>query len=186
MRAIPGLLGALALALTASSGAAQVSTPLTELAPPSDSAYVFQALAEGVQIYDCRARADAPTTFEWAFRAPEAVLLNERGERIGHHYAGPTWEGNDGSKVVGQVRTQVDAPGGGAIPWLLLQARTNEGSGIFGAVTFIQRIDTVGGRAPSTPCTAAENGQERRVEYTATYSYYIGGYVAGAESMPPR
>jgi hypothetical protein len=53
--------------------------------------------------------------FEWVFRAPDAELLNSRGEQIGRHFAGPTWEGNDGSQVVGVVRATANSPNPDAI-----------------------------------------------------------------------
>jgi hypothetical protein len=42
--------------------------------------------------------------------------MNGQGKRIGGHYAGPTWEANDGSKVVGEVLQRADAPRPGAVP----------------------------------------------------------------------
>ena len=57
-----------------------------------------------MQIYTCRARADAAYAYEWGIVAPEAILLNARGDQVDRHYAGPSWEGNDGSKVMDTVR----------------------------------------------------------------------------------
>ena len=58
------------------------------------------------------------------------------------------------------------------IPWLLLRANSTEGPGVFQGVTFIQRLNTVGGTAPTTNCDAAHVGQEARVSYTAEYWFY--------------
>ena len=44
------------------------------------------------------------------------------------------------------------------------------GAGVLSPVTHIQRINTVGGKAPTTP--GARDGQEARVYYTATYVFY--------------
>ena len=38
-----------------------------------------------------------------------------------------------------------------AIPWLLLQKVSTEGPGIFDRVTYIQRVNTSGGLAPTDP-----------------------------------
>lgn len=50
--------------------------------------------AKGVQIYECRAKANTAAgqsgAFEWAFVGPEAVLYNTSGSQIGRHYGGPT------------------------------------------------------------------------------------------------
>jgi hypothetical protein len=129
--------------------------------------------ATGFQIYDCAASKSNPSRFEWAFRAPEAELFDTKGRTIGKHYAGPTWEANDGSKVVGEVKGRDDGPDANAIPWLLLVAKSASGSGDFGRVQSIQRINTVGGKAPAGGCSASEAGREVRVPYKATYYLYV-------------
>jgi len=57
-----------------------------------------------------------------------------------------------------------------AIPWLRLDAKNPEGPGIFADTTFIQRVNTTGGKAPSTD--GAFVGQVARVPYTADYFFY--------------
>ena len=148
-----------------------------DLGAPSGHVLFTQSEARGVQIYACQAKADTPGVFEWAFRAPEAELLNSRGERIGKHFAGPTWEGNDGSQVVGMVRATANSPSPDAIPWLLLQARSNQGAGVFSTVSYVQRLNTTGGQAPADGCDDAHVGQEVRVDYTATYAFYYPGAI---------
>ena len=61
--------------------------------------------ADGVQIYECRKAADASFP-AWVFVAPDAKLVDAGGMPMGHHYAGPTWEAPDGSKVVGVVKAK--------------------------------------------------------------------------------
>jgi hypothetical protein len=153
------------------AGAQPADAIPSSLAIPAGHFMAFQLAAPGVQIYVCQARADNPAAFEWAFRAPEADLLNARGELVGRHYAGPTWEGIDGSNVVAAARANADSPDATAIPWLLLQAQSNAGSGLFSTVTYIQRLDTTGGRAPADGCSGTSAGQELRVPYTATYAF---------------
>jgi hypothetical protein len=109
--------------------------------------------------------------FEWTFRAPDASLMNLDGEPIGLHYAGPTWEGLDGSRVMAAARANADSPDPSAIPWLLLEAQSNAGTGLFSTVSYIQRLDTSGGRAPADGCGASTVGQEARVPYTAIYTF---------------
>ena len=67
---------------------------------PDGQLVLLKALGKGVQIYGCQANSKDPSKFEWALKAPEAVLLNSKGNRIGKHYAGPTWEASDGSKIL--------------------------------------------------------------------------------------
>ena len=128
--------------------------------------------AKGVQIYECRARKDA-ATFEWAFVAPDAELFDTRGHRIGHHGAGPTWEASDGSRVVGTLKARAEAPAAGSIPWLLLATKGTGADGSFSKVSSIQRVDTFGGVAPSSPCTAELAGKRERVNYAATYRLFV-------------
>src|SRR5215210_5447755 len=99
------------------------------LEPPADSVMLFALGARGVQIYVCEADPNDATAFVWTFKARQAELLNERGEVVGSHFAGPTWQGQDGSAVVGAVLERAAAPDAGAIPWLLLEAKDHQGSG---------------------------------------------------------
>lgn len=125
--------------------------------------------AKGVQIYECRAKANQAGAFEWAFVGPEAALYNISGTQIGKHYGGPTWEANDGSKLVGSVKGRADAPQAGNIPWLLLPTTASGAKGSFSEVTAIQRVNTVGGIAPASGCAAGNVGASARVPYTADY-----------------
>ena len=128
--------------------------------------------ATGVQIYECGAAKADPQRFEWVFKAPEADLFDLSGKKIGKHYAGPTWESNDGSKVVGEVRARDDGPTATAIPWLLLAAKSTSGNGVFSRTQSIQRLYTVGGKAPAAACGKAQLGKEARFPYKATYYFY--------------
>src|SRR5258708_20784372 len=127
----------------------------------------------GVQIYECSAGKTDPAKFEWAFKAPEADLFDLSGRKTGKHYAGPTWESNDGSKVVGEVKARDDGPDANAIPWLLLSAKTTSGAGVFGQTKSIQRLDTAGGKAPAEPSDRAQLGKQAPVAYAATQPFSI-------------
>ena len=59
-----------------------------------------------------------------------------------------------------------------AIPWLLLRATANTGPGVFGPVTSIQRLRTVGGSLPAIPCTQDNAKAVARVPYTALYRFH--------------
>ncbi len=112
--------------------------------------------ATGVQLYECGAIKTEPPRFEWVFKAPEAELFDLSGKKIGKHYAGPTWESNDGSKVTGEVKARDDGPAATAIPWLLLAAKSASGNGVFSRTQSIQRLYTVGGKAPAGGCSKAQ------------------------------
>jgi hypothetical protein len=146
-----------------------------KLMVPAGNKLALEVHASGVQIYTCQAKKDDATKFEWAFKGPEAKLTDLHGKEAGKHYGGPTWESKDGSKVVGKKEQQVDAPGASDIPWLLLSAKSHEGAGAMEKVSFIQRIDTKGGKAPAGGADAAHVGKEQRVSYEATYLFYVPG-----------
>jgi hypothetical protein len=142
------------------------------LTAPAGNVLLFELEARGDQIYTCEAKPDDATAYIWTFKAPEAELFNKRGELAGTHFAGPTWQGFDGSSVVGAVLERSDSPDTGAIPWLLLEAKDHAGSGAFSTITYVQRLDTVGGTAPAEGCDEAQEGKEVRVPYEATYAFY--------------
>jgi len=125
--------------------------------------------AKGVQIYACN-KNDAGA-YVWAFKGPEAELADAAGKNIGKHYGGPTWEGTDGGKVVAAAKASAPAPGGNAIPWLLLEVKSRDGAGQFTQAAAILRVNTVGGQAPTTGCDEAHAGASQRVPYTATYYF---------------
>jgi hypothetical protein len=143
-----------------------------KLRPGADESLAMIVPAKGVQIYECRAGKDQVGGYEWAFVAPEADLFDAGGNRIGRHYAGPHWESNDGSKVLGTVKERADAPAADAIPWLLLTAKSVGSEGSFGKVTSIQRVSTVGGVAPKAGCSQATVGTPARINYTADYYFF--------------
>src|SRR6266566_761712 len=154
----------LALLAFATCARAQDSQPPTLPSPLCDSLQVptgntltFHAYAIGVQIYQWNGTS-------WVFVAPSATLYADPGYhgQVGTHYAGPTWESNSGSKVVG-MRLEGCTPDASAIPWLKLGAHSSQRPGVFSHVTFIQRVNTIGGKAPGSPGTAV--GQIANMAY---------------------
>jgi hypothetical protein len=141
------------------------------LSVPSGHRLAQKVFASGVQTYVCTPKADQ-SGFEWTFKAPEATLEDESGALIGTHYAGPTWEARDGSKIVGEVKARLDSSDPDAIPWLPLAARSVGPSGAFAKTTFVQRLETVAGKAPKGGCSGNASNQEVRVAYNAVYYFY--------------
>ncbi|HEY0171454.1 MAG TPA: DUF3455 domain-containing protein [Pyrinomonadaceae bacterium] len=147
--------------------APNLPSPLCQsIEAPEGNKVAFHTYALGVQVYRWDGNA-------WVFVGPVANLYADAGFRgqVGAHYGGPTWESNSGSKVVARhVVNTGCTPGANAIPWLLLEAVSTDGPGIFNTATFIQRVNTTGGTVPTTPGTVV--GQETRVPYTAEYYFY--------------
>jgi hypothetical protein len=140
----------------------------TALAVPEGNRFAFLLDASGQQIYGCQATA---TGYGWVLIAPDADLFKPNGRLAGSHYAGPTWEALDGSTVVG-ARVAAYTADPTAIPWLLLSAASHAGHGKMSKVSFIQRLDTGGGLAPTTGCDVDHVGAQVSIEYTATYYFY--------------
>jgi hypothetical protein len=162
---------ALALLAFSMNARAQDSTPPVLPSPLCDSLQIpdgnsltFHAYAIGVQIYRWNGT-------NWVFVAPSATLYADPGYhgQVAIHYAGPTWQSISGSKVVG-MRLVACTPDMTAIPWLKLGALSSQGPGVFNGVSFIQRVNTVGGKAPSTAGTTV--GQMANVPYSAEYYFY--------------
>lgn len=145
--------------------APELPSPLCDsLQAPSDQKVSFRAYALGVQIYRWNGAS-------WDFVAPVATLYaddNYRG-KVATHFAGPTWQSNSGSNVVAGNAKRC-TPDTTAIPWLRLDAISTEGPGIFADTTFVQRVNTAGGLAPTTPGSVV--GAEAKVPYTAEYVFY--------------
>ena len=135
-----------------------------------DKLSIFRVVsATGAQVYTCTRNPAGATG--WVLRGPDAQLFDPQNKPVGKHYDGPTWEGLDGGKVVGVVKTSMPAPVDKAVPWLLLDAKSHEGSGTFTQAQAIVRMRTTGGAAPGDGCDEARAGQELRVPYTAIYVF---------------
>jgi len=138
------------------------------IAVPDGNKVHFHAYAIGAQIYTWNGTV-------WTFTGPDAVLFDADGKVVGTHfaYAGPTrpgWRSNSGSLVVGAAITNAPSATPNSVPQLLVDAVAVNRPGIFAATTYIQRINTVGGRAPSTDGTSI--GEVARQAYSAEYYFY--------------
>jgi hypothetical protein len=162
------------ISLACASKQVAIAPPQTpdNLKVPAGQVLRLKGIAKGVQIYQCKAKTGNTSQFEWTLKAPEADLFDNNGKKIIKHYGGPTWEALDGSKVIGTVKAKADAPTTSAIPWLLVQAKSKQGNGSLSKVTYIQRVETIGGKAPSQVCNQAHANTEARIDYAADYFFY--------------
>ena len=168
-RTITAVLLAVAAAFpVAASAGPQAPDVPADIAVTDGSKPYLIAHAVGVQIYRCDGTG-------WRFVAPLASLYDDRGHLVATHYAGPTWEARDGSRVVGRraAGVNVDAT---AIDWLKLSmasTTTGDDGDRLTHTTWIQRIATVGGIAPSAAdCNAATAGTTSEEPYTADYVFW--------------
>jgi len=140
-----------------------------QLQPPAGEQLLIQVHAKGDQVYICK---EGATEFSWGLKAPDAQLFDKDGKPFGKHFAGPTWQANDGSRVTGKAVANVPSPDPNSIPWLLVNVVSHDGTGILSGATSIQRLNTKGGKAPATGCDTTHAGQETRSPYTADYLFY--------------
>lgn len=154
--------------------------------PPEFTPYLA-AHAIGTQGYVCVA---VNAVFSWTHFGPQATLFDEQSQQILTHFLSPTpysqllnptWQhSRDSSTVWAQVSRSSSDPSfvePGAIPWLLLEAVVVGDGPTWGdkltATRLIQRLNTVGGMAPSTGCAGPGDIKKRAlVPYEADYFFY--------------
>lgn len=163
---------AFSLPLSVSANSGTPPTVPEEIAVPPGSVLLFSIHARGVQVYECQ-------NGQWAFHAPRALLFDpESKQPIGIHYGGidreltpgPWWESRrDGSRIRGGNALRAPSPNENSIPLLRLEVLERHGSGMFSPVSYIQRLNTVGGTSPTGACPS---GAERQAPYTADYYFY--------------
>jgi len=165
--------------LREASAALNVSTCAlipSDLKVPDGNKFVLQAFARGFQIYEVKRSATNPTVFSWVNIAPLADLYASPNftNQVIEHFAGPSWEfikgPEKGQKVVA-ARDKGITMDASAIQWLLLKT-VDDLSTPGNKITYIQRVCTVGGLAPTTGADEAHLGQRDSIPYTASYLFY--------------
>ncbi len=167
--AILSLAAGLLFAAAAPFGPDAPDVPPTIAAPPGHRP-LLEVSAKGVQIY--KAVEAAGGKLAWTLEAPLADLYDDQLRPIGRHYEGPSWEAPDGSALARDESEPVrsaDAPDPRKdIPWLLVKVKPKgPEAGAFAGATYIQRLRTSGGKAPSVLPKRA--GTKVGVPYTASY-----------------
>jgi len=133
--------------------------------------------ATGYQIYQVQRSATDPNVFSWVNIAPAATLYEapDFTNQFADHFAGPTWAFttgfNKGNKVVG-TKLQGVTEDPSAVSWLLLKA-VDSLSSPDNKVTYIQRLYTAGGLAPTRGANAKHLGKLDSIPYTAIYFFYV-------------
>jgi hypothetical protein len=182
------------LLVLGASRAAQAGPGLpTVLEPPAGHEPYLRTRAVGTQNYACVATG---AVMSWKFLGPQATLFYTLPggslQQIATHVlsANPaedgtlraTWQQSfDSSRVWARAIVTVDDPkivARGAIAWLLLEVvgtgRGPTGGASFAQTTYIQRLDTSGGIAPSLAGCAATTdvGKLAFVPYETDYVFF--------------
>ena len=136
----------------------------SQLRVPDGNVLAYHVYANGVQLYTWDGTS-------WGPVGPMANLYADSNfsGKIGTHYGGPTWKSNSGGLVIGKKEYQC-SPDPNSIPWLRLRADEVDGVGMFSDTTFIQRLNTSGGKAPTFP--GNYDGEPASVPYTTEYFFY--------------
>lgn len=155
-----------------SAGSRQPPPVPETIAVPAGSVLLFSSHAEGVQTYECQ-------NGQWGFRAPKALLFKPGTYQLtAIHYGGidrgltpgPWWESvRDGSRIRGGEALSAPSPNANSIPLLRLRVLEHAGAGVFGPISYIQRLNTKGGVGPTGACST---GEQRWVAYAADYYFY--------------
>jgi hypothetical protein len=158
--------------------------------PDGGGSVLLHAFGTGTQDYSCVATTSGDagsdsgdggaTTYGWSLTGPEADLKDCMMAKIGSHFASaagataPEWMTlADGTHVIAKKNNAFTPDGGTSIPWLLLEATSHTGTGTLSKTLFIQRVNTTGGKAPTTGCDSTTVGMTTKVAYTADY-YFFG------------
>jgi len=194
---------ALAVAFTVSlpqpAHAGHVTPPSVppEIQVPAGNKAFLEGHGVGTQNYVCRPSGSG---VKFVLFTPQATLFNDDGKQLTTHFFSPNpFEANTDPTVVGDdmirvtwqhsrdsstVWAQLDAPPAfvtqDAIPWLRLKVppaggvqEGPTGGDTLTKTTFIQRVNTSGGTAPSTGCNSLMDvGNQAFVPYTANYFFY--------------
>ena len=178
LRAATATVSFVAVALLAACGSmsnmpmySQTSLPAA-VQVPAGNKVAMETVGVGEITYQCNAKKDMADQFEWVFVGPDAKLNDRGGKQAGKYYGPPaTWENMDGSKLTG-TQVAVAPSAAGNIPHQLVKANPASGSGAMTGVTYIQRVNTMGGVAPGSACTASNMGAKQIVKYQADYIFY--------------
>jgi lysophospholipase L1-like esterase len=142
---------------------------------PDEHRFLFSMEAEGLQVYLSKDGKDGKP--EWSFKAPLADL-SDQGRKAGYHFAGPSWESLDGSRVVHDKTEEIaKVPATKPkedIPWLRIKVKADGDMGNkLRPVRYVLRVNTRGGVAPAE--VPIRVGTEAGVKYSATYLFYGRG-----------
>jgi len=141
---------------------------------PNGNSRVATFYAVGVQKYKAQLIAGSnPAAYEWVFVAPQANLYDIKNSKVGTHSAGPDWQLSAADSMFGQSFTPprtATAANPNSIDWLLLMPKIGKiPTGIFANVSYVQRIATNGGKAPTAPPATETDTYDS--PYTAVYRF---------------
>jgi len=167
-----------------------------EIQVPEGNIAFLKGLGVGTQNYAC---SPSGAGFAWILFTPEATLLSKVGKQITTHFNSPnpdpsdrntdprvvavggairaTWQHSRDSSIV-WAKAVSAVPQPNSIAWVKLEVVGRQdgptGGDTLTPTTFIQRVNTVGGLAPSDGCSQLSDvGKKAFVPYTADYFFFL-------------
>jgi uncharacterized protein DUF3455 len=178
---------ALTIALPHAAQAQSVTPPRVpaDIQVPAGNQAFLIGHGDGTQNYVC-SPAKSVGQVAWTLFTPRATLFNDDGGQLTSHFFSPnpsenivraTWQDSQDSSTVWAKANASAVVDPTAVAWVLLEVVGKElgptGGATLFATTFIQRVNTRGGLAPSTGCdTPADLGAKAFMPYTADYVFY--------------
>jgi len=190
MRSSSFIAAAIALAAPFAAMATHIDPPKVPdtLAVPAGSKAFLIGHAVGTQNYICLPDGAGA---KWVLFGPQATVFDDAGKQIMTHFLSPnpaesgtpraTWQHSGRTSAVWAMKVAESDDARyvepGAIKWFLLKVMgAEEGSRPHDRLTqatVIQRVNTSGGVAPASECTATGDvGKTKFVPYTADYVFY--------------
>lgn len=180
---------AFTLALSSVSHAQTVTPPAVpaglEVLAPNEAFLIAHAF--GSQNYECQPSTSLGRV-AWTLFTPQATLFGESSNQLITHFNSPnpdegnvairaTWQNSTDSSRIWAKATGVATVDPTAIPWVRLEVvgarRGPTGGDLLSESTFVQRVNTKGGLAPTTGCDQLNDaGRKAFVPYTADYVFY--------------
>ena len=149
----------------------QVTLPAVVQVPMGHKV-AMETVGVGILSYQCSAKKDMAGQHEWVVVGPDAILNDRSGKQVGKYFGPPaTWESLDGSRLTA-TQIAVTPNGSGNIPTQLVKTNPAMGTGSMTGVSYIQRVNTIGGVAPMSACGMANMGNKEMVKYQADYIFY--------------
>jgi uncharacterized protein DUF3455 len=156
-----------------------------EVDPPNEAFLLGRGV--GTQNYICQP-ANSLGRVAWTLFTPQATLFDDQGEQLITHFFSPnpdeagivvraTWEDSQDTSSVWAKAIASATVKSNAIAWVKLEVVGAQdgptGGNALSGTTFIQRVNTEGGLAPTTDCdNPADIGRKAFVPYTADYVFY--------------
>lgn len=172
----------------------------TRIQVPEGNEAFLVGHATGTQNYVCSpcdpTKPNCSLGVAFTLFTPQATLFDDEGEQIITHFFSPnpvengivraTWEDSKDTSTVWAKAVDAVTVRPDSIAWVLLNVKDTgtqvgpTGGDRLTKTTFIQRVSTLGGLAPSTGCLSTQDlGHQEFVPYRADYFFYKKSNTGG-------